>query len=208
MQQILSEQNRAHLRGAVYRAPRFSHSYRGRNYYSMLLSVPRLSGTLDILPVTLSEPLAQQPCLQEPGSWVEIMGQLRSFNRRIGEHHALLISLYARSVSPCSTDQPSFNEICLEGFVCRKPQYRTTPMRRRICDLMIAVNRSTRGSDYLPVISWGEQAEMAAAYGVGSFVRVVGRFQSREYEKRDEQGQTEIRVAYEISATEVKMGEF
>ena len=67
------------------------------------------------------------------------------------------------------------NEIFLEGFVCKKPNYRKTPFGREIADVMLAVNRPYGKADYIPCIVWGRNARYVESLEVGECIRLYGR---------------------------------
>ena len=52
------------------------------------------------------------------------------------------------------------NQIFLDGYVCKPPVYRKTPLGREIADILIAVNRPYGKSDYIPCIAWEEMRAM------------------------------------------------
>ena len=91
------------------------------------------------------------------------------------------------------------NEVVLLGFICKQPIYRQTPFGREIADILLAVNRAYNKSDYIPTIAWGRTARFCQNLEVGTKVKIVGRVQSRTYEKKFEDGTVETRVAYEVS---------
>ena len=91
------------------------------------------------------------------------------------------------------------NEVVLVGYICKKPIYRQTPFGREISDILLAVNRAYNKSDYIPCIAWGRNARFCQNLEVGSQVKIVGRVQSRIYEKKYEDGTSQTRVAYEVS---------
>lgn len=202
---VSEDRAEARLRGEIHLPPRRTHEYRDEVYYRMYLSVPRLSGVPDILPITLPGRLL--PCAElSPGRWIAVSGRLHSYNRlREGKRH-LMLSLLADALAPVDAWEAQ-NEVRLSGYLCREPQYRMTPLKRRIADLLVAVNRPFGPSDYLPVIAWGDMADLARNYRVGSAVSLEGRFQSREYTKRLPDGSLSPRVAYEVSAARLRMGE-
>ena len=189
--------NYASLCGTPASAPELSHTSRGERFYRLPLRVERLSGAADCVNVLVRERL-----LPEPDTRLSIEGEIRSFNNRSGVGARLVLVLFARSVCP-EHSAPDENLVRLTGTLCRQPVLRVTPRGRKICDLMVAVNRRFARSDYLPCIVWGEQAERAAQWGVGDVVSLQGRFQSREYRKLTEAG-PEIRTAYEISVSEIE----
>lgn len=189
-------ENHALLRGFAATAPVFSHENHGVSYHIFSLAVPRLSGAEDRLNVILSQSqLAQFPIA--PGAPVEVQGEVRSFNNRTGPGSRLVITTFARSLSPWSQDEPA-NSLILAGTLCKLPTFRRTPLGREICDLMLAVNRRYGRADYLPCIAWGGLARRCAALTVGDGIRLEGRLQSRTYQKIVE-GQSQERTAFEIS---------
>ena len=186
--------NRARLCGTVMTDPAVSHANHGEEFCRFFLSVQRLSGQADLLPVVVSRrTLTENPV--QVGDTVTVQGQLRSFNNKSGVGARLVIDLFARSVT---AGGEYCNHIELSGTVCKAPTLRRTPLGREICDVILAVNRRYGRADYLPCISWGAIARETAALTVGSPMALVGRLQSRTYSKALEGG-CEERVAYEVS---------
>ena len=186
--------NRARLCGTVMTDPAVSHANHGEEFCRFFLSVQRLSGQADLLPVVVSRrTLTENPV--QVGDTVTVQGQLRSFNNKSGVGARLVIDLFARSVT---AGGEYCNHIELSGTVCKAPTLRRTPLGREICDVILAVNRRYGRADYLPCISWGTIARETAALTVGSPMALVGRLQSRTYSKALEGG-CEERIAYEVS---------
>ena len=186
--------NRARLCGTVMTDPAVSHANHGEEFCRFFLSVQRLSGQADLLPVVVSRhALTENPV--QVGDTVTVQGQLRSFNNKSGVGARLVIDLFARSVT---AGGEYCNHIELSGTVCKAPTLRRTPLGREICDVILAVNRRYGRADYLPCISWGAIARETAALTVGSPMALVGRLQSRTYSKALEGG-CEERIAYEVS---------
>ncbi len=184
------------LRGSLMNLPQISHENHGHRFYRFTLEVPRLSGTVDLLPVVAEESLVQQldPCA---GDMLTVTGQIRSHNQRSDGMRHLMIFVFAASiVAECG--EP-INEVYLEGPLCREPTYRRTPLGREICDAMLAVPRAFHRADYLPCILWGSTALDVSACHTRDCIRIYGRLQSRTYTKLTEEGAIE-RTAYEISA--------
>ena len=191
--------NSIHLRGHVCQPLQFGHELFGEQFFVTTLRVPRLSGAEDFLPVTLSERLL----IDEPiaaGSVLCLDGQLRSYNKVVEGSGRLLITAFAQRLLP-EEDDENPNRVQLPGALCKAPSYRTTPFGREIADLMLAVNRSYGKSDYIPCITWGRTARYAANLKIGDKVQLVGRFQSRNYQKQLPDGTVLNKVAYEVSVS-------
>ena len=188
--------NQITLRGNLSAPPTFSHENHGKQFYRFFLEVPRLSGVADTLPVIAEASLLESAGI-DPGGMLTVTGQIRSHNVRTDGRRHLMIFVFASALT-CE-DGEALNDAVLEGFLCREPIYRRTPLGREICDVMLAVNRPYRRADYLPCILWGRTAQEAAELPVGTQLALTGRLQSREYIKM--LGTTaERRTAYEISA--------
>ena len=191
--------NSIHLRGHVCQPLQFGHELFGEQFFVTTLRVPRLSGAEDFLPITLSERLL----IDEPiaaGSILCLDGQLRSYNQVVEGSGRLLITAFAQRLLP-EEDEENPNRVQLTGALCKAPSYRTTPFGREIADLMLAVNRSYGKSDYIPCITWGRTARYAANLKIGDKVQLVGRFQSRNYQKQLPDGTILNKVAYEVSVS-------
>ena len=192
--------NIIHLRGQICQNLQFGHELFGEHFYTTTLRVPRLSGAEDFLPVTLSERLLLTDPLTT-GSTLCMEGQLRSYNKVIEGSGRLLITAFAQRILNSEEDEENPNRVQLTGALCKPPSYRTTPFGREIADLMLAVNRSYGKSDYIPCITWGRTARYAANLKIGDKVQLVGRFQSRAYQKQLPDGTTLNKVAYEVSVS-------
>ena len=205
------ENNYLTLVGKVTGEKRFSHEIYGERFYIFDLSIPRLSGNADIIPVTVSERLITDSMLEE-GKRLMVRGQFRSYNSYENEKNKLILTVFAKDIEEVKEPEESeeeeneivskdtiTNEVVLIGFVCKKPIYRQTPFGREIADLLLAVNRAYNKSDYIPTIAWGRNARFCQNLEVGTQVKIVGRVQSRQYEKKFEDGTSETRVAYEVS---------
>lgn len=189
--------NEVVLEGLVQDAPTWSHENHGTAFYRFFLEVDRLSGQADVLPILVTD---GQKSMIEPGESVRIRGELRSFNNRSGVGNRLVLTVYAREILP--PEGKPYNKIRLSGSLCKPPVFRRTPLGRSICDLMLAVPRRYGRADYLPVIAWGQLAVQLRSSQVGDGLDLVGRFQSRAYQKVTEEG-TQDRVAYEVSVMEL-----
>ncbi|MDD4211669.1 MAG: single-stranded DNA-binding protein [Clostridia bacterium] len=189
--------NKVYLKGVVDSDPVFSHEIYGEGFYEMNLSVARLSDHCDIIPITVSERLLEGDNFKR-GKEVAIRGQFRSYNKVMGDHSKLMLTVFVREL--CDLDEnKNSNIIELTGYICKPPIYRTTPFKREIGDLLLAVNRAYNKSDYLPCIAWGRNARFIKGVQVGEKVSIIGRIQSREYQKKLDENNFENRVAYEVS---------
>ncbi|MDL2289301.1 single-stranded DNA-binding protein [Clostridia bacterium OttesenSCG-928-F22] len=194
----MSVNNSVKLSGVVQTIPQYSHCVYGERLYSFYLGVERLSGYIDILPITIGEQLASQIII---GRHACITGQLRSYNKFLDGASRLILTVFAKEVSLSVAHR--VNEICLEGFICKPVIYRTTPFNREITDILLAVNRQYNKSDYIPCILWGKNARNCKDLEIGTQVEVLGRVQSREYEKQSADGTVSIRTAYEVSVANI-----
>ena len=200
MENKMIENNEVRLSGIVKDIPIVTHEIDGEKFWELLLEVKRLSGVGDVLPVTIPEKLLETEGLNlRQGQSLSVAGELRSYNKLVGEKSKLIISTFAKSVHEVAENELVHeNYISLTGFICKPPVYRTTPFNREICDAIIAVNRKNFKSDYLPLISWGRNAKYLQNLGVGTKINAEGRIQSRNYIKVID-GVSEERTAYEVS---------
>ncbi len=195
-----NQNNKIEISGIVSSESRFSHKIYGEGFYNFDISVERLSGSADMIPVTISERLFNKDELTV-GKEIKIDGQIRSYNSSSESRNRLVISVFAREIYYGEGNNE--NAVQLNGFICRKPVYRTTPMGREIADILIAVNRAYNKSDYIPCIIWGRNARYAGKLEVGDNIKITGRIQSRKYQKKTENG-AEERTAYEISVSKIE----
>lgn len=192
------QNNVVHLSGQIASELEFSHEIMDEKFYDFTIAVQRLSGQKDFVPVTVSERIIGENNF-EIGNLIGLIGQFRSYNKIVENHSKLVLKVFVREL--CDYDEQLPNSIEIEGYVCKPPIYRTTPFKREICDLLVAVNRAYNKSDYIPAIAWGRNARFASTFSVGNKVRLVGRIQSRPYQKQLESGEVEERVAYEVSVS-------
>ena len=206
MDTVYSENNHIIMVGKVTSDKRFSHEIYGEKFYIFDLSVPRLSGNSDIIPITISERLMVNGELPI-GTKITVEGQFRSYNSYGEGKNKLVLTVFAKNVTLLEDQESEVearkdfisNEVTLIGYICKKPVYRQTPFGREIADLLLAVNRPYGKSDYIPCICWGRNARFCQNIEVGTQVKIIGRVQSRQYEKKHEDGTVENKVAYEVS---------
>ena len=202
------ENNQVSIVGEVISEFEYSHEVFGESFYMLEISVNRLSDSCDIIPVMVSERLIDVS-RSYIGLYAHIQGQFRSYNRHEEVKNRLVLSVFAREIQlleePDETVKPNY--IFLDGFVCKPPIYRKTPLGREIADVLLAVNRPYGKSDYIPCICWGRNARYADSFVVGAHVQIWGRIQSREYQKKLSETEFEKRVAYEVSVSKLECPE-
>ena len=199
------ENNRVSIIGEIVSEFKFSHEVFGEGFYTVDVSVDRLSELTDVIPLMVSERLVDVS-EDYQGRLVEVSGQFRSYNRHEGAKNKLVLSIFVREWEEVEENLESgkTNQIFLDGYICKAPIYRKTPLGREIADLLVAVNRSYGKSDYIPCICWGRNARFAARFEVGVHVQIWGRIQSREYVKRLNEDEVEKRTAYEVSVSKIE----
>lgn len=202
------ENNKVSVIGEIISGFTFSHEVFGEGFYLVDVAVNRLSEQADVIPLMISERLLD---IKEDyiGCTIEAIGQFRSYNRHEGTKNRLVLSIFVREVNFLEefTDYTKTNQIILDGYICKNPIYRKTPLGREIADLLLAVNRPYGKSDYIPCIAWGRNARYASNFEVGCRVRIWGRVQSREYTKKLNDVECEKRIAYEVSVSKLEMAE-
>lgn len=204
--------NTAHLVGTVLGGPVFDHKVYGQAYYMMVLGIKRKSGYEDRIRLMISERLLEGKSPQE-GKLLEVYGQIRTYNKEEAGRNKLEILVFVKEIkyvkketkdhNTYTGETEHYNEINMEGFICKSPIRRTSPLGREICDLMIAVNRSYNKSDYIPAIAWSRNASWCEALQIGDKVMIKGRIQSRNYRKTTESGEQVMKTAYEVSVEDI-----
>lgn len=195
--------NVVNLRGEIDDNLELSHEIFGEKFFNTRIKINRLSNSYDILPMTISERLLQEIDIQENKN-VSVTGQLRSYNKNVDNKNKLVLTVFVREIKSVEEDNKDPNNIFLDGYICKDPIYRKTPLGREITDLLVAINRPYNKSDYIPSIVWGRNAKFAKSLKIGDRIQMWGRVQSREYEKKLENGETMKKVAYEVSISKIK----
>ncbi|CDH91404.1 single-stranded DNA binding protein [Clostridium botulinum B str. Eklund 17B (NRP)] len=195
--------NKIYLEGKIASGLEYSHEMYGEGFYTFNLDVMRLSDSVDRLNITISERLIANIDLSI-GTEVIVDGQLRSYNKFIDGSNKLILTVFARNIEPCLERSKNPNEIFLDGYICKEPVYRTTPFGREIADVLLAVNRAYNKSDYIPTIAWGRNSRFCQSLSVGDNIRVWGRVQSREYQKKVSDTESIKKIAYEVSISKME----
>ncbi len=205
MSDKIIENNQVTIMGEVVSGFTFSHEVFGEGFYMVDISVKRLSNSRDLIPVMISERLIDVT-QDYTGEFLMVTGQFRSYNRHEEQKNRLVLSVFAREAEFIDEepDGAKTNTILLDGYICKLPIYRKTPLGREIADLLLAVNRPYGKSDYIPCICWGRNARFASTFQVGEHVQLIGRIQSREYMKKLSETETEKRTAYEVSVSKLE----
>ena len=199
------ENNQVSIVGEIISDFQYSHEVYGEGFYMVEVAVSRLSNFSDYIPLMISERLIDTS-QSYIGQKVYVTGQFRSYNRHEELKNRLVLSVFVREIEfiEAETEEMKSNQILLDGYICKDPIYRKTPLGREIADLLVAVNRSYGKSDYIPCICWGRNARFAARFEVGVHVQIWGRIQSREYVKRLNEDEVEKRTAYEVSVSKIE----
>ena len=201
----IMENNQVVIMGTVVSEFKYSHEIFGEGFYMVDVEVQRLSDSTDIIPLMVSERLMD---IEQDFRGVKVMvtGQFRSYNRHEENRNRLVLSVFAREIrledAPDESVKPNY--IFLDGYVCKPPIYRKTPLGREIADVLLAVNRPYGKSDYIPCICWGRNARFADGFSVGGHIQLWGRIQSREYQKKLSETEFEKRIAYEVSVSKLE----
>lgn len=201
----LFENNQVTMIGEIVSEFEFSHEVYGEGFYLVDISVSRLSDSVDYIPLMVSERLVDVT-QSYSGETISVSGQFRSYNRHEEKKNRLILSVFVRELEFVDEieDDIKSNQIYLDGYICKEPIYRKTPLGREIADLLVAVNRPYGKSDYIPCICWGRNARYASAFEVGEHVQIIGRIQSRTYIKKLSDTLTEERTAYEVSVSKLE----
>ena len=199
------ENNQVVIMGEIVSDFSFSHEIFGEGFYMVEVKVERLSDSSDIIPLMVSERLIDVKA-DYRGQLIMVTGQFRSYNRHEERKNRLVLSVFAREIEFVDEIEESAktNQIYLDGYICKEPVYRKTPLGREIADLLLAVNRPYGKSDYIPCICWGRNARYASGFEVGAHIQLWGRIQSREYTKKISEEEIERRIAYEVSVSKLE----
>ena len=202
------ENNQVTIMGTIVSGFAYSHEIFGEGFYVTSVKVDRLSESADIIPMMISERLVDVTA-DYTGENIIVNGQFRSYNRHEERKNRLVLSVFAREIEFVDeiAENARTNQIFLDGFICKEPIYRKTPLGREIADLLLAVNRPYGKSDYIPCICWGRNARYAEHFKVGERCAIWGRIQSREYMKKIGEDQLEKRIAYEVSVSKLELVE-
>lgn len=199
------ENNKVTLSGEITGNFEFSYEFYGEKFYAARLMVARQSDNKDIIPITVSDRLIDVR-RDWTGQAVKVSGQFRSYNQHDGERNHLALSVFVKEFEPGEKEneeqniEHNENKIFLNGYICKQPAYRKTPLGREIADMLLAINRPYGKSDYIPCIVWGRNARYAETLAVGTKLQLWGRVQSRKYQKKISEGEYEMHTAFEVSA--------
>lgn len=195
------DNNNVEIGGEIIEEVKFSHEIYDEKFYKFLIKTKRLSDYEDILPVIISERLVNLEEIQI-GRIVKISGQFRSYNLQTETRNRLLLSIFVKEIEFTEDEKVlTLNDANFIGYICKEPVYRKTPLGREIADVLIAINRTYKKSDYIPCILWGRNAKFCETLSVGDLVKLNGRIQSRTYEKKNSNGEIMKKTAYEVSVS-------
>lgn len=206
MENTYIENNKVAVAGEVCSDLEFSHMIYGERFFKFKFRIPRLSENFDVINITISERFFSET-EPEYGDLLYIEGQFRSYNNFSEVGNRLILTVFVKEIERIESldGYTNPNQICLDGYICKAPVYRTTPFQREIADILLAVNRYYNKSDYIPCIAWGRNAKFAERLEVGTHLRVWGRIQSREYQKRIDEDNFIIKTAFEVSVSKMEI---
>lgn len=188
--------NQAKLIGTVASEFTYSHEAFNEKFYQAYIQIDRKSGTKDLIPALFSERMINTKDTYA-GSCIAIKGQFRSHN----DNGRVVLYIFVLEYELLEEPEEHYNDVFLEGHICKKPIHRETPLGREITDVLLAVNRPCGRTDYIPCVCWGRNAYYVNTLEVGDCVRFAGRVQSREYIKNEEK-----KTAYEMSVALLEKG--
>lgn len=198
-----NENNVVEIGGKVISEMEFSHEIYEEKFYKFYVETKRMSEYTDKLPIIISERLFDISDIKI-GDIVHIFGQFRSYNQITDGRSKLVLSIFAKEIEKSENEELlTLNDANFIGYICKKPIYRVTPLGREIADILLAVNRTYKKSDYIPCILWGRNAKFCEKAEIGTMIKINGRIQSRNYEKKQEDGTVVSKVAYEMSASKL-----
>lgn len=193
--------NHAVIYGEVATEPKYNHTTQGQRFFKFMLKYTRTSGIVDTLPVILAERFIDDVPLLV-GTTVQIDGHLRSYNRNGATKVHLEVYFFVKYLKRDVTIPECNNHVVhLNGYLHKDPVLRKTPKGLTICDIGLAVNRTYGYTDYVPCILWGDEARRASHCKTGDHIDILGRLQSREYNKKLADRE-EVRTALELSVYE------
>ena len=206
MRENIIGSNSVTISGKIASPLEFSHEFCGEKFYRFTLNVERLSDNFDAIPITISERLIGSLNLNND-SFIKIVGQFRSYNHVESKSTKLVLTVFARDIEILSSTAKIHNpnQIFLDGYLCKPVIYRVTPLGREISDLLIAINRQYGKSDYIPCITWGRNARYCEKLNVGDRIKIWGRIQSRDYQKRLDEQNVISKIAYEVSVNKLEI---
>lgn len=196
--------NIVQLSGFISEKIKYSHTNAGEDLYEGKLSVERKSGAVDILPILFTRAMLDMNGEPVEGEYIALTGKLRTNNKMIDGRSRLISYIAVENYATVDSNEPSKNEIFLDGTVCKKLELKKTAKGVPIATITLAVCRPSYKSDYIPCIFWGDYAMMIANYAdIGTDLRLTGRFQSREYTKVEPNGEVVKKVAYEVAVSKL-----
>lgn len=197
-----TENNIVEIGGRLASEIELSHEVYDEKFYKFYIETNRLSDFSDKLPIIISERITDLSDLNK-GDILHISGQFRSYNEptETGKSR-LVLSIFTKKIEKVDDESIlTLNDATFTGYICKAPIYRKTPLGREIADLLVAVNRTYKKSDYIPCILWGRNAKYCENLEVGTMVKLNGRIQSRKYEKKQADGSIKEKTAYELSVS-------
>lgn len=193
--------NNISLRG-VLRNIRPSHTIKDIEFEKAEMVVKRKDGKEDVLNVRFKKFSNKY----EDGKEVELLGNVRSYSKQVGDKNKVEIYVFTYFDSP--TEQLETSNSCeIDGRICKMDSLRTTSNGKTNLHFILANNlivgdSSQKLNSYIPCIVWGKLAKEMSSLKVNDKVCVKGELHSREYKKTLENGDIEVKVAHELLVTD------
>lgn len=200
LDKVETNTNKARICGVVVGKSCDYESF-GETIYRVSVEVERQSGAKDIVWLEIPERISEDIKRLNTGDTILANGHLRSYIRMYASGGRHEVSVFVTDYYIVT--EGNENDVSINGYICRQPIYRMTPLGREIGEAMVAVNRKYGKADYIPCLFWGRNARFVSNLAVGDMLEVKGRLQSRIYVKNIGDGKLEQRTVYELSASQI-----
>lgn len=170
--------NQARLIGTVASEFIYSHEVFKERFYYAYIQIKRKSGKPDLIPALFSERMINTKD-NYTGQCITIKGQFRSDSQNGKDFLHISVLEYEL----LKEAEPDYNDVFLEGYICKNPIYNETALGRESADVVLAVDRVNGEKDYIPCVCCGRNAYYVSMMEVGDCVRFAGRVQNNRNQK-------------------------
>ena len=131
--------------------------YGARNLSRLYLEIERKSGSRqdsDRVIIIYGQGADATPGQLKDGAYVMVMGKMQTYKEVPGGH--IVVFVLAEYVGAVTEKVAQQNGVYLEGVVARKPIHRTTPLGKKITEVVVKVPSAfTEGYfSFIPTICW------------------------------------------------------